>query len=61
MKKTRTKLVLRSEILRTLANMDLTRAVGGVDSGAVPCAAVYDSGPKYCEGPATIIATAACG
>jgi hypothetical protein len=61
MKKTLRKLVLRSETLRTLANMDLARAVGGVDSGAEQCPVAFDSGPRNCESPAVVIATAACG
>jgi hypothetical protein len=63
MKKTPQKLVLRSETLRTLrtlANMDLVRAVGGVDSGAEPCPAVFDSGRVACETAVVVIATAAC-
>jgi hypothetical protein len=62
MKKTPRRLVLRSETLRTLANLDLARAVGGIDSGAAPCAAVSQSGDKQCTGgAAVVIATAACG
>jgi hypothetical protein len=60
MKKTPRKLVLRSETLRTLANMDLMRAVGGVDSGAEQCPVAFDSGPKACEAAAGPIATGAC-
>ena len=60
MKKTPRRLVLHSETLRTLANMDLVRAVGGVDSGAAPCAAIYDSGRIACATGAVVIATAAC-
>ena len=60
MKKTPRRLVLRSETLRTLANMDLARAVGGVDSGAAPCAAIYDTGLKNCPSWAAVVATAAC-
>jgi len=60
MKKTPQKLVLRSEMLRTLANMDLARAVGGVDSGAAPCVAVFDTGRVNCVTDAVAIATAAC-
>ena len=52
MKRTPRKLVLRSETLRTLANMDLMLAVGGNDSGAEPCPALLDTGDKACEGPA---------
>jgi len=54
MKKASRKLVLRSETLRTLANMELARAVGGVEAVAV------DSGRIQC--PALqAVATAACG
>jgi len=61
MKKTPKKLVLRSETLRTLAKLDLARAIGGVNSGAAPCPAVFDSGRVNCtEGPAVVIATVAC-
>jgi hypothetical protein len=60
MKKPPRRLVLRSETLRTLANMDLARAVGGVGSGAAPCPAVYDSGAKACDTYDVVIATAAC-
>jgi hypothetical protein len=60
MKKTPQKLVLRSETLRTLAHMDLARAVGGVDSGDKPCPAVFDSGLINCATAAVVIATAAC-
>ena len=61
MKKTLRKLVLRSETLRTLANMDLARAVGGIDSGAEPCGALLDTGLKACPtGVAVVIPTAAC-
>jgi hypothetical protein len=61
MKKTPRRLVLRSETLRMLANMDLVRAVGGFDSGAAtrPNQAV-DTGDKACEAPAGPIATGAC-
>lgn len=34
MKKTRSKLALRKEVLRTLANMSLTHAVGGQETNA---------------------------
>jgi hypothetical protein len=61
MKKTPRILVLRRETLRTLANMDLARAVGGADSGAQPCAVAFDTGAVACEGRAVIIATAICG
>jgi len=60
MKRTRHKLVPRYEILRTLVNMDLSRAIGGFDSGAEQCAAVPDAGPKYRESVAVIVATVVC-
>jgi len=60
MKKPPRKLVLHSETLRTLANMDLARAVGGVDSGAAPCAAIRDTGRIACVTEAAVIATAVC-
>jgi hypothetical protein len=63
MKKTPKKLVLRSETLRTLrtlAHRDLARAVGGVDSGDNPCAAIRDTGRIACATYAAVIATAAC-
>jgi hypothetical protein len=62
MKKTPQKLVLRSETLRTLANMDLARAVGGFDSGDVQCPhqAVVDSGDKACPTGAAVAATTVC-
>jgi len=60
MKKTFRKLVLRSETLRTLTNMDLVRAVGGSDSGAQQCPAVLDTGQVNCATGAATVATAAC-
>jgi hypothetical protein len=63
MKRTPKKLVLCSETLRTLrtlGNRDLVRAIGGVDSGDKPCAAVFDSGRIDCETAVVVIATAAC-
>jgi len=42
------KLVLRSQVLRALADVDLTRAVGGLDSNN-PCPAVAaDTGRIAC-------------
>jgi hypothetical protein len=58
MKKTPQKLVLHSDTLRTLATMDLTRAVGGAASGR--CADVFDTGAAVCEAPHVGVATAAC-
>jgi len=58
MKKTPQKLVLRRETLRMLANVDLSRAVGG-DSGDVQCShqAVVDSGDKACPTGGAVAAT----
>jgi hypothetical protein len=54
MKKTARKLVLRSETLRTLANMDLARVRGGFDSTTAQCPyqAIVDSGAAACDTPA---------
>jgi len=54
MKKASRNLVLRSETLRTLTNMELAGAVGGGYSGAKQCAAVlaFDSGDVQCPVPA---------
>ena len=61
MKKTPRKLVLRSQTLRVLHNVDLTRAVGGLDSGVAACPAAADSGPAVCPtGHAAAVATVAC-
>lgn len=61
MKKASRKLVLRSETVRTLANLELARAVGGVDSAAFQCpAAVADSGRIQCPAQAAVV-TATCG
>jgi len=61
MKKIPQKLVLRSETLRVLTNMDLERVVGGIDSGAKQCLAVPDTGDKACTSTAAVVsATAAC-
>ena len=61
MKKASRKLVLRSETLRTLANMELAHAVGGVvETGAKQCpVAAADSGDFRC--PGAVAATAGCG
>jgi hypothetical protein len=62
MKKASRKLVLRSETVRTLANVDLARAIGGIDSAGFQrvAAAEADSGRTQCPAmPA--VATAACG
>lgn len=60
MKKTTRKLVLCSQTLRVLANVDLARAVGGLDSGNVQCAAVADTGDAACPTWQPAVATAAC-
>jgi hypothetical protein len=60
MKKTPRKLVLRSETLRTLANMDLARVVGGLDSGAAPCPVLLDTGLKACRTGVAVVDTTAC-
>lgn len=48
MKNTR-KLVLRSQTIRVLAQIDLVRIVGGADSGNVQCLVIPNSGPKACS------------
>jgi len=48
MKKTPRKLVLRSQTLRMLANIDLARAAGGLDSDSAQCLAVADTGRVAC-------------
>ena len=60
MKKTPRKLVLRSETLRTLPNVDLAHVIGGFDSGAEQCLVAYESGLKQCRTGADVAATAAC-
>ena len=60
MKKTPRKLVLRRETIRALPDLDLTRAVGGFNSGNAPCPAVADTGRVDCPGTVAVIATAAC-
>jgi hypothetical protein len=60
MKKSPRNLVLRSETLRTLANMDLERAVGGIDSGAAPCPPAFQTGDKQCPSWVAVVATTAC-
>ena len=61
MKQASRNLVLRSETLRTLSNVDLVRAVGGFQSADKPCGlvVVYDTGEHACTERA--VATAACG
>ena len=60
MKKTPRKLVLRSETLRALANIHLSRAVGGAESGAKPCPVAFDTGAAACQTDAVVTATVAC-
>lgn len=47
-KKTPRKLVLRSQTLRMLADIELTHAVGGLDSSNAPCPAAADTGAAAC-------------
>ena len=61
MKKTPRKLLLRSQTLRVLANTDLSRAMGGVDSAGARCSAVVDSGDVACPTTVAAVATGACG
>jgi hypothetical protein len=42
------KLVLRSQTLRVLADLDLSRAAGGFDSGTAPCLAIADTERVAC-------------
>lgn len=49
MKKTLRKLVLRSETLRMLADTDLARVVGGLESGPVQYPAALETGDKQCS------------
>jgi len=42
------KLVLRSQTLRVLADLDLSRAIGGADSVNAPCLAIADTGRVAC-------------
>jgi hypothetical protein len=60
MKKISRKLVLRSETIRMLANMDLARAVGGFNSNATQCTAFFDSDPKACQTDAVDTGDKAC-
>ena len=62
MKKTPRKLVLRTETLRALANIDLARAVGGAESGANQCSPAFDTGRVACQTgtDAVVTATVAC-
>jgi hypothetical protein len=47
-KKAPRKLVLRSQTLRVLANIDLSRAIGGADSVNAQCPAIADTGRVAC-------------
>jgi hypothetical protein len=62
MKKHPRNLALRSETLRTLVNMDLTRAIGGFDTGAKACEglAIVDTGAKACRTGVAVVATMIC-
>jgi hypothetical protein len=60
MKKTSRKLVLRSQTLRVLADIDLTRAAGGLDSAKGQCPIAADSGAAACTTTIAAAATAAC-
>ena len=60
MKKTPGKLILRRETVRALANMDLARAIGGLDSGNVQCRAIAETGDKACDTDVLVIATVTC-
>jgi hypothetical protein len=48
MKKTPRKLVLRSQIVRMLADLDLTRAAGGLHAGTAQCPVAADTGDADC-------------
>ncbi|HEX4417284.1 MAG TPA: hypothetical protein VH165_05260 [Kofleriaceae bacterium] len=48
LKKTPRKLVLRSQIVRMLADIDLTRAAGGLHSGNAQCPVAADTGAADC-------------
>ena len=60
MKKTRPKLALRSETLRTLTDMELTRAAGGVNSDRVQCPVALDTGLVACATGTIVVATGTC-
>ncbi|HEX8113026.1 MAG TPA: hypothetical protein VF516_35090 [Kofleriaceae bacterium] len=59
MKKTPRKLVLRSQTIRKLAEIDLTRAVGGVGN-VQPPAETTDTHDAACPTTLVVVATAAC-
>ena len=48
MRKTPQKLLLRSQTIRVLANLDLSLAMGGGDSVEARCTAVADTSPGTC-------------
>lgn len=48
MKKAPRKLVLRSQTVRVLADMDLVRAIGGLDPSNAPCPGVADTTDAAC-------------
>jgi hypothetical protein len=50
--------VLRSQTLRMLADIDLTRAVGGLDSNNAQCLAAADSGAAACTTTIAAVPTA---
>jgi hypothetical protein len=62
MKKAPRKLGLRSETLRTLAHINLARAVGGFDSGGIQCLVDAQTGDKQCQTGIgeDVIATTVC-
>jgi len=47
-KKTPRKLMLRSQTLCVLADVDLSRAIGGLDSANAPCPALADTERVAC-------------
>jgi hypothetical protein len=59
MKPTPRKLVLRSQTVRVLANLDLARALGGLDAANVPSPAVPDTGRVACPTWAAVVAPVA--
>jgi len=60
MKKTPRKLVLRSQTLRVLVDLDLAHAAGGLGSGNAPCPALVDTGAAACPTTLPAVSTAAC-
>lgn len=60
MKKPPRKLVLRSQTLRMLVNIDLARAVGGLNSDNAQCPAIADTGDAACPTWQAAVATVAC-